>query len=63
MSKSIHTTYADLKGLTKKELKEQYEDPDSDLAKLGHKSFVKNEVKTARKNRKIAEDLKKKNDL
>ena len=63
MSKSIHTTYSDLKGLGKKEIEEQYINPDSDLAKLSHKSFVKSEVKTTRKNEKIAEDLKKKNDL
>ena len=63
MSKSIHTTYADLKGLTKKELDEQYVDPDSDLAKLSRKSSVKSEVKTKRKNEKIAEELKKKNSL
>ena len=63
MSKSIHTTYKDVKGLTKKELEEQSKDPESDLAKLGHKSFVKKEVKTTRKNEKISEELKKKNGL
>ncbi|MEI6820586.1 MAG: hypothetical protein WCL51_01530 [Bacteroidota bacterium] len=46
--------------MTKKEIEEQYVDPDSDLAKLGHKSFIKNEIKITRKNKKIAEDLKKK---
>lgn len=63
MSKSIHTTYAELKGLTKKELDEQFVEPDSDLAKLGKKSHLKKEVLTTRKNEKIAEELKKKNDL
>ena len=63
MSKSIHTTYKDVRGLNKKELEEQVNDPESDLAKLGHKSFVKSEVKTARKNEKITEELKKKNGL
>ena len=63
MSKSMHITFKVLKGLTKKELEEQYNDPESDLAKLGHKSYVKSEVKTARKNEKITEELKKKNGL
>lgn len=63
MSKSIHTTYKDVKNLTKKELEEQFNDPESNLSKLGLKSHIKNEVKTARKNEKIAENLKKKNGL
>ena len=63
MSKSIHTTYKDVKGLTKKELDKQFNDPESDLVKLGHKSLLKSEVKMTRKNEKIAEDLKKKNGL
>jgi hypothetical protein len=63
MSKSIHTTYKDIKGLTKKELEEQFNDPESDLVKLGHKSLLKSDVKVTRKNEKIAEDLKKKNGL
>ncbi len=63
MSKSIHTTYKDVKGLTKKELEEQFNDPESDLTKLGHKSFVKSEMKKSRKNEKITEELKKKNGL
>jgi hypothetical protein len=63
MSKSIHTTHKDVKGLTKKEIEEQYNDPESDLAKLGNKSFVKSEMKKLRKNEKITEELKKKNGL
>jgi hypothetical protein len=63
MSKSIHTTYSALKGLTKKELEEQFLDANSDLAILGHKSHIKSEVKTERKNKKITEDLRKKNGL
>ena len=63
MSKSIHTTYKDVKGLTKKEIEDQYNDPESDLAKLGHKSLVKSEMKKSRKNEKITEELKKKNGL
>ena len=61
MSKSIHITYKVLKGLTKKEIDEQYVDPESDLAKLGHKSFVKSEVKKTRKNEKTEDNFKKKN--
>ncbi|MGA9211876.1 hypothetical protein [Kaistella sp.] len=61
MSRSIHTTYKAVKGLTKRELEEQSKDPKSDLAILGHKSFIKSEVKKDRKNVKITEDLKNKN--
>jgi hypothetical protein len=63
MSKSIHTTYKDVKGLTKKELEEQFNDPESDLTKLGQKASIKNEVKATRKNEKIKVELKKKNGL
>ena len=63
MSKSIHTTYKVVRGLTKKELEEQVNDPESDLAKLGNKSLLKNEVKMTRKNEKITEELDKKNGL
>ena len=52
MSRSIHTTYKDLKGLTKKELKEQFNDPDSDLAELARKSAIKKSVKKKRKTEK-----------
>lgn len=41
MSKSIHTTYKVVRGLTKKELEEQVNDPESDLVKLGNKSSLK----------------------
>jgi hypothetical protein len=63
MSKSMHITYKVLKGLTNKEIDEQSVDPESDLAKLGHKSFVKSEVKKTRKNEKTEDDFKKKNGL
>ena len=63
MSRSIHKTYKDLKGLTKSELEEQFKDPESDLAILGHKSFIKKEVKKDRKNIKITKILEKKNGL
>ncbi|MFN8153821.1 MAG: hypothetical protein U0Y08_05980 [Bacteroidia bacterium] len=49
MSRSIHTTQKDLKGLTKKELDQQFNDPDSDLAQLVKKSKVKKKAKAKRK--------------
>ena len=63
MSKSMHITTKVLKGLTRAEQDEQVQDPDSDLRELARKSLMKSEVKVARKNEKIAEDLKKKNGL
>jgi hypothetical protein len=54
MSRSIHTTYAkNLKGLTKKELAEQVNDPDSDLTSWAKKSSIKRKVKKSRKTNKI----------
>ncbi|MCF8254137.1 MAG: hypothetical protein K9H61_11875 [Bacteroidia bacterium] len=44
MSRSIHTTQKDLKGLTKTELAEQFKDPNSDLATLAKKSLLKKKV-------------------
>lgn len=52
MSRSIHTTYKDLKGLTKKEFEEQYNDPNSDLAELAKKSSIKKKVLKERKQKK-----------
>lgn len=52
MSKSIHKTYKDLKGLTKKELNEQFSDPNSDLATLAKKSTIKKKVLKERKQKK-----------
>ena len=52
MSRSIHTTYKDLKGLIKKELEEQYNDPTSDLAELAKKSSIKKKVLKERKKKK-----------
>jgi hypothetical protein len=49
MSKSIHTTYKNLKGLTKSEIDEQANEPSSDLHKLAEKSKIKKEVKRKRK--------------
>lgn len=52
MSRSIHTTYKHVKGLTKKELEEQYNDPNSDLAELAKKSSIKKKVLKERKQKK-----------
>jgi hypothetical protein len=52
MSRSIHTTYKDVKGLTKEELLEQYNDPNSDLAELARKSSIKKNVIKKRKQKK-----------
>jgi len=59
MSRSIHTTFKNLKGITKSELSEQFNDPDSDLAILATKIGIKNQVKKSRKNQK----QNKKNDM
>ena len=56
MSKSIHTTYKDLKGKTKKEIDEMVIDSDSILHELAKKRGIKKEVK---KQRKINKKLKK----
>jgi hypothetical protein len=56
MSRSIHTTYSkDLYGLTKRELEEQFNDPNSDLASLAEKSSIKAKVKKERKDKRIEE--------
>ena len=52
MSRSIHTTYKDVRGLTKTELLEQSEDPSSDLNELAKKRAIKKEVKSSRRERK-----------
>lgn len=50
MSRSIHTTYAkNIRGLTKNEIIEQFNDPNSDLAELAKKSGIKRQVKKSRK--------------
>ncbi len=54
MSRSIHTTYSkDIFGLTKRELEEQFNDPNSDLASLAEKSSIKARVKKERKDKRI----------
>ncbi|WP_116789969.1 hypothetical protein [Flavobacterium psychrotrophum] len=57
MSKSIHTTYKSLRGLTKIQIEAQFIDPDSDLATLGKKRSIKRSVKRARKNLKQRNQL------
>lgn len=49
MSRSIHTTFKDLKGLTKSEIDEQFYDPNSDLAKLAKKGALKRKIVKERK--------------
>ena len=52
MSRSIHTTFKDLKGLTESELNEQFFDPFSDLAILAKKGAIKRKVLKERKEKK-----------
>jgi len=52
MSKSIHITKKNFKGLTKAELDEQAQDPNSELNQCSQKSLLKKEVKKKRKNNK-----------
>ena len=56
MSRSIHTTYKNLKGLTKAEIDEQSQDPDSDLNELSKKSAIKKEAKLKRKELKAEKE-------
>lgn len=53
MSRSIHTTYKDLKGVTKSELDEMSNEPDSILNELADKRTLK---KKAKKERKLEKD-------
>jgi len=49
MSKSIHITGKNFRGLTKIELKEQFGDSNSELAEWSKKLSIKKEVKRRRK--------------
>ena len=49
MSKSIHITIKDFKGLTKEKIDKQSSDPNSDLNKWNEKSKIKKKVKSERK--------------
>lgn len=50
MSRSIHITKRNFKGLSQKEINEQYRDVDSDLNMWYLKSIIKKAKKKARKN-------------
>ena len=63
MSKSIHTTFADVKDLSRTEIDQQSLDSESDLSKLAEKSHLKKEKKASRKNAKVKNDLEKRNGL
>ena len=52
MSRSIHVTRKNFKGLTVKELDEQANEPTSELKQWSAKSTIKNEVKKTRKRSK-----------
>jgi len=49
MSRSIHTTYKDLKEVTKSELVEMINESDSPLCDLAAKRAIKKKVKKERK--------------
>jgi len=49
MSRSIHVTGKNFKGLTKNEINEQADDPSSELNEWAKKSATKKEVKAKRK--------------
>jgi hypothetical protein len=48
MSKSIHVTSKNFKGMSKLEIDEQATDPDSDLNQWGKKSAIKQKIKQER---------------
>lgn len=52
MSKSIHTTYKHIKGLSKIEIDKQLNDPNSFMSDLAKKSSIKKKVIQIRKQNK-----------
>lgn len=52
MSKSIHVTIKNFRGLTKSQIDEQSNDPNSDLKKWGKKSAIKKETISKRRIKK-----------
>jgi hypothetical protein len=52
MSKSIYITKKNFTGLTKAELVEQSQDPNSKLTEWARKSAIKKEIKNNRRNEK-----------
>lgn len=53
MSRSIHVTRKNFKELTKSEIDDQANEPDSDLTQWSKKSKIKKEIKAKRKNKKL----------
>ena len=53
MSDSIHTTGKDLRNLTKSEISEMSDDPNSVLRQFGKKSLLKKRIKKERKVKKV----------
>ncbi len=53
MSRSIHVTKKNFKGLTKCEIDEQANEPVSDLNQWSEKSKIKKKTKANRKNQKL----------
>lgn len=56
MSRSIHTTIKNFRGLTKTEIDEQKTDPNSDLNEFSQKSLLKKTVKQKRKENSSNQD-------
>lgn len=52
MSRSIHITTRNIKGLTKNEQDEQLNDPNSELRQWARKSLLRDNVKKTRKQNK-----------
>tara|TARA_R110000868_G_scaffold365463_1_gene628334 strand:+ start:522 stop:731 length:210 start_codon:yes stop_codon:yes gene_type:complete len=59
MSDSIHITIKNFRNLTKAELEEQYNDPESELAQWAKKSGIKRTVKKSRNEKTQIEQLRK----
>jgi len=52
MSRSIHITIKNFRGLTENELNTQFNDPHSDLSIWAKKKVIKKQIKAIRKNKK-----------
>lgn len=59
MSNSIHITIKNFRNLTKAELEEQYNDPESELTQWAQKSGIKRDVKKLRKRNKQINKIRK----
>ena len=57
MSDSYHVTIKNFRGLSKNELFEQSDDPNSELAQWAKKRKIKRETKKARKSEKQSNEL------